>query len=165
MVGTILGAYGSSFSASRFIFCVYILVCLMALYFINHRVHIDLANSRLKPLLYITFAFIGAISATVGVGGAVQFATALKCFSGKTTKMLLPTITLLVAIHAFFAFASKLVLGFVTLQIIPIAIIASLLGAKAGIKISKRMTSKTINIWMSSVLCIGLLRILWELFK
>ncbi len=164
MIGTLLGAYYSSFAPAKLIYWIYVVMCLVSLFLIHHKIHIEFKDNRLKPLLYGTFAIIGSVSASIGIGGAVQFATALKVFTGKTTKNLLPSITMLVLIHAFFAFSSKFALGLVTLKIIPIAMISSLIGSKIGIKICEKMTSKAINISMSVVLLLALLRVTMELF-
>ena len=75
---------------------------MLSLYFINGEIYIDLKEKNLYFLMYIIFAGIGAISASIGIGGAIFFVTALKCFMGKDTKELLPTITILVLCHAFF---------------------------------------------------------------
>ena len=128
---------------------------------LNGEIYFNLKN---KFFVYILFAFIGAISSSIGIGGAVLFATALKCFWGKSTKELLPTITILVLTHAFFAFASKFALGHVTFMIIPIAFVSSLIGSKIGVIVSKRLTARMLNILMSSVLVLGLIKIIHEMF-
>ena len=82
---------------------------------------------------------------------------------GKDTKALLPTITMLVLIHAFFAFSSKFALGHVTLSIIPIAFFASIIGSKIGVVISRKLSCIMINRLMSIVLILGLIKIIHEL--
>ena len=114
-------------------------------------------------MIYPIFAFIGAISASIGIGGALLFATALKCFTDKNAKELLPTITLLVLIHAFFAFLGKLSVGNVTWVIIPIALPASMIGAKIGVIISKKLSPSVITKLMSITLGIALLKVIFEL--
>ena len=165
ILGTVSGSYLSSFAPDNLIFIIYILVCLTSLYLFNKTVFIDLANSKFKFLLYLIFSLIGALSSTIGIGGAVFFATALRCFINSDTKKLLPTITLLVLVHAAFAFFSKLALGEVVYSMIPIAILASLIGAKIGTIISKHVTTKVINIMMQAVLIFGLIRISLAFFK
>lgn len=164
IIGTLLGAYYSDFAPRQVILGIYICVSLFSIYLINGEIYCDLKQKKLGVLLYLIFAFIGAISSSIGIGGAVLFATALKCFMGKETKILLPTITMLVLIHAFFAFTGKFALGHVTLSIIPIAFLASLLGSKIGVQISRQLTSTLINRLMSIVLVLGLLKIIHELF-
>lgn len=161
ITGTILGAYFSDFAPKYVILGIYIMISLFSIYMLNGEIYFNLKN---KFFVYILFAFIGALSASIGIGGAVLFATVLKCFWGKNTKELLPTITILVLVHAFFAFTSKLALGHVTLMIIPIAFVASLVGSKIGVIISRKLTSKILNILMSSVLILGLAKIVHELF-
>ncbi|MDD3594694.1 MAG: sulfite exporter TauE/SafE family protein [Candidatus Gastranaerophilales bacterium] len=163
--GTVSGAYLTSFAPSKLIFGIYVAVCLVSLYLMNRDVFFNIQNSRLRFLLYPLFAAIGAISSSIGIGGAILFATALKCFIDSDTKALLPSITFLVTVHAFFAFSSKLVLGEVVLFIIPIAIVASLVGSKIGIFLSKKASSGLINKMMSAVLIFGLLRIGAEFFR
>lgn len=163
ILGTIIGSYISDFAPKAIILGIFILVNIFSIYLINNDIYYDLKEKNLKYVLYIIFAFIGAISSAIGIGGAVLFATALKCFMDKETKQLLPTITILVLIHAFFAFSSKLVLGHITYSIIPIAFIASLLGSKIGVITSKRLSNKTINILMSIALILGLIKIIQEL--
>ena len=164
ILGTILGAYYSDFAPKAVILGIYIAVSLFSIYLINGEIYFDLKGKRLKILLYLIFAFIGAISSSIGIGGAVLFATALKCFMGKDTKALLPTITVMVLVHAFFAFTSKFALGHVTLEIIPIAFLASLVGSKIGVIVSRRLSGVTINRLMSIVLVLGLIKIIHELF-
>lgn len=161
ITGTILGAYLSDFAPKWIILGIYIFVSLFSIYILNREIYFQLKN---KSFVYLLFACIGAISSSIGIGGAVLFATLLKCFWGKETKELLPTITILVLVHAFFAFVSKFALGHVTLIIIPIAFAASLIGSKIGVLISKKLTSKMLNILMSSVLILGLIKIIHELF-
>ncbi len=164
IIGTILGAYFSDFAPKYIILGIFILVNLFSIYLINGEVYCDLRQKKISFILYVIFAFIGAISSSIGIGGAVLFATALKCFLGKDTKELLPTITILVLCHAFFAFASKFILGHVALFIIPIAFTASLLGSKIGVIVSKKLTSKVLNILLTIVLILGLVKIIHELF-
>ena len=154
VIGTILGAYFSDYAHKLVILGIYVLVSLFSIYVLNGEIYFNLKN---KFFVYILFAFIGAISSSIGIGGAVLFATVLKCFWGKNTKELLPTITILVLVHAFFAFASKFALGHVTLMIIPIAFAASLIGSKIGVIVSRKLTAKMLNVLMSSVLVLGLL--------
>ena len=165
IIGTVSGSYLSSFAPDNLIFIIYILVCRTSLYLFNKTVFIDLANSKFKFLLYLIFSVIGALSSAIGIGGAVFFATALRCFINSDTKKLLPTITLLVLVHAAFAFFSKLALGEVVYFMIPIAILASLIGAKIGTTISKYLSTKVINIMMQAVLIFGLVRISLAFFK
>ncbi|MBR6163610.1 sulfite exporter TauE/SafE family protein [bacterium] len=165
IIGTVSGSYLSSFAPDKLIFITYILVCLTSLWLFNKTIFIDLQNSKFKFLLYLIFSLIGALSSTIGIGGAVFFATALRCFISSDTKKLLPTITLLVLIHAAFAFFSKLALGEVVYSMIPIAILASLIGAKIGTTISKHVSTKVINIMMQAVLIFGLIRISLAFFK
>ena len=165
IIGTISGSYISSFAPDKLIFIVYFLVCLLSLYLFNKTIFFDLQTSKLKFLLYFIFSLIGALSSIIGIGGAVFFATALRCFINNDTKKLLPTITFLVFVHAAFAFFSKLALGEVVYFIIPTAIIASLIGAKIGTKISQFLSTKTINIMMQLVLIFGLIRISLEFVK
>lgn len=164
IIGTLLGAYLSSFAPQKLLLLIYIAISLISIYLIKGDIYFNLENSRLKPLLYITFAFVGSISASIGIGGAILFATTLKCFLNKNTKKLLPTITLIVAIHALFAFIGKFLNGDVTLEIVPIAIIASILGSKIGVVVSKKLSSKTITNLMVAVLILALIRITIELF-
>ena len=164
IIGTVLGAYFSDFAPKFVILSIYIAVSLFSIYLINGEIYCDLKQKKLGFLLYVIFAFIGAISSSIGIGGAVLFATALKCFMGKDTKELLPSITMLVLIHAFFAFSSKFALGHVTLSIIPIAFLASIVGAKIGVKISRKLSCVAINRLMSIVLILGLIKIIHELF-
>ena len=161
IAGTISGAYLSDFAPEIIILWIYICVSLFSIYMLNGEIYFNLKN---KFFVYVLFAFIGAISSSIGIGGAVLFATVLKCFWGKNTKELLPTITILVLSHAFFAFASKFALGHVTLTIIPIAFVASLVGSKIGVIVSKKLTAKTLNILMSTVLILGLIKIVHEMF-
>ena len=161
IIGTISGAYLADFAPKYIILGIYIGVSLFSIYILNGEIYFKLKN---KFFVYVLFAFIGAISASIGIGGAVLFATLLKCFWGKNTKELLPTITILVLVHAFFAFISKLALGHVTLMIIPIAFAASIIGSKIGVIVSKKLTSKLLNILMSVVLILGLIKIIHELF-
>ena len=161
ITGTVLGAYLSDFAPNWIILGIYILVSLFSIYMLNGEIYFDIKN---KSFVYVLFGCIGALSSSIGIGGAVLFATLLKCFWGKETKELLPTITIIVLAHAFFAFISKFALGHVTLIIIPIAFAASLIGSKIGVIVSKKLTSKVLNILMSTVLILGLIKIIHELF-
>ncbi len=164
-IGTILGSYFSSFAPKNFLLIIYIIVSLCSLFLIYFNVTFQLKRTKLFFLLYFIFACIGAISASIGIGGAILFAAALKCFLDKEPKFLLPSITLLVFSHAFFAFFSKLVLGEISLFIIPIAILASLIGAKIGVKISKKLSAITINRLLCITLILSLVKIILELFN
>jgi len=165
ILGTVLGAYYSDFAPKYIIFSIYIFVSLISIYLINGEIYFNFQNKKLYFLLYPIFAFIGAISSAIGIGGAVLFITALKSFLGKDTKELLHTISILVLCHAFFAFASKFALGHVTIYIIPIALVASLIGSKIGVIISKKLSSKILNILLSITLILGLIKIILELLK
>jgi len=165
ILGTVSGSYISSFAPDKLIFIVYFFVCLLSLYLFNKTVFFDLQNSKFKYLIYLIFTLIGALSSIIGIGGAVFFATALRCFVESDTKKLLPSITFLVFVHASFAFFSKLALGEVIYFIIPTAIIASLIGSKIGTIISRHVSTKVINIMMQAVLIFGLIRISVEFFK
>ena len=164
VAGTILGSYVSSFAPDKLIFWTYILVCLLSIYLLNKDIFIDLSNSVFKFVLYLIFSFIGGFSAIIGIGGAVFFATTLKCFINKDAKALLPSITFLVFVHATFAFLSKLALHEVVLTIIPIAVVASIIGSKIGIRISKNISPKTITLLMQLFLILGIVRVCFEVF-
>lgn len=159
IVGTALGSYLTMFAPAKLILGIYICVGLISVYSINRDIYFDLQGSRFKFVLYIIFGLIGAISSSIGIGGAVLFATSLKCFFDRNTKALLPTITLLVLVHAFFAFGSKLVLGEVVLFMIPIAFVASLVGSRIGVWLSGGMTSSMLNKAMGLVLLFGIVRV------
>jgi len=159
IVGTLSGAILSSHAPAKVLFSIYACVALTSIYLIKSEVRFGLENPRLKPLLYVIFMFIGAVSAAIGIGGAILFATALKCFFNKTPKELLPTITLLVAIHAVFAFIGKAISGDITLMIIPIAVLSSALGAKIGVAISRKLNSNTITNLMVITLILALIRV------
>lgn len=163
IIGTVLGSYLTTFASNQILFSIYISVGLISIFVITQDIYFDLQNSRFKFVIYIVFATIGAISSSIGIGGAVLFATALKCFMGKDTKMLLPSITILVLVHAFFAFISKLLLHEIIFFIIPIALFASLIGSKIGVKISEHLSSNAINKLMAIVLGFGIFRVLFEL--
>ena len=166
VIGTLFGAVVSSQTPPKILFLIYTCVALTSMYLIKSNLHFNLQNNKnLKPILYIVFAFIGAISASIGIGGAVLFATALKCFFDKTPKELLPTITLLVAVHALFAFIGKFICGDIALMIIPIAIVASILGAKIGVKLSEKLSSNTITNLMLITLTIAMIRVILQLFN
>lgn len=160
--GTVSGSLISSVAPEKLIFIVYFFVCLLSLYLFNKTIFFDLQKSKFKFILYFIFSLIGALSSIIGIGGAVFFATALRSFVESDTKKLLPTITLLVLVHAAFAFFSKLALGEVIYSIIPVAVISSLIGAKIGTKISKHVSTRAINIMMQIVLIFGLIRISLE---
>lgn len=161
MMGTLLGAIGSS-SAPEWSLClIYIVVALISMSLIKKD--ISFGDSWSIWVRYLLFAFIGAISAAIGIGGAVMFAVALKCFYHKNAKELLPTITLLVAIHAVFAFVGKLYVGDVILMIIPIAMVSSIVGAKMGVLISKRLSANAIANVMIATLLIGIARVVFQL--
>lgn len=162
IIGTLISAYASSFAPVKPIFVIYILVCILSIYLMKHEVHFEFKNNS---LLYLLFGFIGAISAAIGIGGAVLFATVLKCFRKETTKELLPTITLIVAVHALFAFLGKVCAGAVVFSVIPAAIIASVIGAKIGVKISKKLSTRIIENLMVLVLVIAIIRVGFEFFN
>ncbi len=162
MAGTLSGVLLSSGASKQILLGIYIFVSLLSLYLIKSDVYCAIKNARIKWFMYLIFAFIGAISASIGIGGAVFFATAMKCFMGKDTKALLPSITFAVAINAFFAFAGKFAIGYITPLIIPIAIVSSLIGAKIGVIISHRLKPKTITNLMVIVLIISLIKIILE---
>ena len=165
MLGTVGGAYLSSFAPDKALVAIYCGVSLISLYLIKGEIYFDLNKPFLKILLYLIFIFIGAISSAIGIGGAVLFATALKCFMGKNVKELLPSMTILLLAHAGFAFFSKFALGEVTLMIIPIAIVSSLIGTKIGVKISQKLSANTITNMMCGFLIFALLRVFMEFFK
>ena len=83
---------------------------------------------------------------------------------GKNVKELLPSITIVVLAHATFAFLSKFALGEVALNIVPIAIISSLIGTKIGVKISKKLSANAISNLMCLFLILALIRVFLELF-
>ncbi len=164
IIGTLSGAFLSSHAPAKILFLIYACIALTSIYLIKSEIRPNLQNCHLMPLLYISFMLIGAVSASIGIGGAILFATALKCFFNKEPKELLPTITLLVAIHALFAFAGKFICGDITLMIIPIAVVASALGAKIGVVISKKLSSDTITNLMVITLVLALIRVALQLF-
>lgn len=164
IIGTLFGAILSSQAPPKVLFLIYACVALTSIYLIKSDVRFNLQNRNLTPILYVTFMLIGAVSASIGIGGAILFATALKCFFYKTPKELLPTITLLVAIHALFAFIGKFICGDITLMIIPIAVTASILGAKIGVVISRKLTSDTITNLMIITLIFALIRVTLQFF-
>ena len=165
IIGTLTGAVSSDFAPKNIILGIYVIVCMLSLYLINGEIYVNLKEKNLYYFMYIIFACIGAISASIGIGGAIFFVTALKCFMGKDTKELLPTITILVLCHAFFAFAGKFTLGHVPVFVIPIAFVASLLGSRIGVNISKKLTSKVLNILLSLILVWGMIKIIFEILK
>lgn len=162
-IGTVIGAILSSFAHKNIILCIYIAVASVSLCLMLFRPGLENKSPKLSVLIYPIFMLIGALSASIGIGGAVFFATTLNFFTDKNVKELLPTTTMLVLIHAIFTFGSKWSLGHVTLQIIPIAFAASLVGSKIGIRISKRLSVATINYLMCGVLILALIRIILEL--
>ena len=164
IIGTLTGAYLSSFAPREILLWIFTIISVLSIFLINNDFYYDLTKSKYSYLIYPIFAGIGAISASIGIGGALLFATALKCFTDKNAKELLPTITLLVLIHAFFAFLGKLSVGNVTWVIIPIALPASMIGAKIGVIISKKLSPELITKLMSITLGIALLKVIFELF-
>src|SRR5574344_1185667 len=94
--GSLTGAFLSSLAPENIILGIYIAVCLSSIYLMNKNIYYNLKNNKLSILLYLLFLATGAISASIGIGGAVLFATILKCFVEKDTKILLPTITFFV---------------------------------------------------------------------
>jgi len=164
IIGTLTGAYLSSFAPRESLLWIFSIISILSIILINKDFYYDLTKSKYSFLIYPIFAFIGAISASIGIGGALLFATALKCFTDKNAKELLPTITLLVLIHAFFAFLGKLSVGNVTWIIIPISLPASMIGAKIGVVISKKLSPSVITKLMSVTLGIALLKVIFELF-
>lgn len=164
ILGTLTGAYLSSFAPREYLLWIFTVISVLSIILINRDFYYDLTKSKYSFLIYPIFAGIGAISASIGIGGALLFATALKCFTDKNAKELLPTITLLVLIHAFFAFLGKLSVGNVTWVIIPIALPASMIGAKIGVIISKKLSPGVITKLMSITLGIALLKVIFELF-
>lgn len=163
IIGTLTGAFLSSFAPRESLLWIFSAISVLSIILINKDFYYDLTKSKYSFLIYPIFAFIGAISASIGIGGALLFATALKCFTDKNAKELLPTITLLVLIHAFFAFLGKLSVGNVTWVIIPIALPASMIGAKIGVIISKKLSPSVITKLMSITLGIALLKVIFEL--
>ncbi|MBR1976653.1 sulfite exporter TauE/SafE family protein [bacterium] len=162
IIGTLISAYTTSYAPIKPIFAIYILVCLISIYLMKHEVHFQFKNNG---FLYLLFGFIGAISAAIGIGGAVLFATVLKCFRKETTKELLPTITLIVALHAVFAFLGKMCAGAIVYSVIPAALLASIIGAKIGVKISKKLSTKIIENLMVLILLIAIIRVGFEFFN
>lgn len=164
-IGTVLGAYLSSFAHKNILLLIYIIVSIFSFLIIYFNITFKLKIKSLFFILYILFAFIGAISASIGIGGAILFATILKCFLDKEPKFILPSITLMVFVHAFFAFFSKFILGEISLFIIPIAILASIIGAKIGVKISEKLSALAINRLLCVTLILSLIKIILELFN
>ncbi len=144
IIGTVTGSYITSLVPDKIIYGIYIIICSLSLILFNKTVFIDLKKHNAYMFLYFAFAFIGATSSMIGIGGEVLFATALKCFIVPDTKALLPSITLLVLVHAFFAFSSKIILGEVIFYMIPIAMLASIIGSKIGVKIAEKASAKAI---------------------
>lgn len=165
IIGTLSGAILSSFAPQKLLLSIYVAVSVASIYLIKGQIYLDSRGTLAKVLKYLSFAIIGAISASIGIGGAILFTTAMKFFFNKEPKELLPTITLIVAIHALFAFTGKFINGDVTLSIIPIAIIASMFGAKIGVIISRKLSSNTITNLMIGTLIIALTRVCIELFR
>lgn len=163
IMGTVLGSYLSSFANKNIILLIYIIISCFSIYFMKSDIYYNLQNSKFRFLIYLIFLFIGGISSTIGIGGAVFFATTMKCLITPDTKKLLPSITLIVALHALFAFLSKLILGEVTPAIIPIALFSSIIGARIGVNISKKIQTKTINNLMIICLLLSLARVFIEL--
>ena len=164
-LGTIIGSIASSFAPKNIILWIYVVIASLSLYLMLFKSDIKNQNPKLNFLVYPLFFLIGAVSASIGIGGAVFFATVLNFFTVKNTKELLPTITLLVAIHALFTFTMKLSLGFISAAIIPIAFLASLLGSKVGIIVSRRLSAKTLNILMAIILLLGVVKIILEIYS
>ena len=164
MTGTVFGSFASSFAPKNVILWIYVFVALISLYQMLFRTDFKNKNQKLNFIIYPLLFFIGGISASIGIGGAVFFAALLNIFTDKNTKELLPSITLLVAIHALFAFLSKFFLGFVAVWVIPIAFLAGILGSKLGILTSRKLSAGAINKLMALVLILGLIKILFEIF-
>ena len=163
-LGTIAGSWLFSAAPKNVILFTYIGVALVSLYLMLFKAELKNSNPKLDFLIYPIFCVIGVLSSAIGIGGAVFFSTTLNFFTTKNCKELLPTTTMLVLIHAFFAFASKFALGEVTIKIIPIALIASLIGTKIGVKICKHLSPKTINTLMALVLVLALIRTIVEVW-
>ena len=166
IIGTLTGAYLSSFAPRESLLWIFSIISILSIILINKDFYYDLTKSKYSFLIYPIFAFIGAISASIGIGGALLFDNTKAKISpqDKNAKELLPTITLLVLIHAFFAFLGKLSVGNVTWIIIPISLPASMIGAKIGVVISKKLSPSVITKLMSVTLGIALLKVIFELF-
>lgn len=164
-LGTTFGAWASSFAPKKLLLAIYVVVSIISIFLIKKDIYLNLQGKSFKSLLYSSFAGIGALGASIGIGGAILFTTALKCFLEKNTKELLPSVTLIVAVHAFIAFVVKLLNHDVTLQIVPIAVVASVIGAKIGVLISRRLSSNAISNLMIITLFAALLRVGIELFN
>lgn len=164
IAGTILGNILSDMSSKNAILLIYMAFCLVSIYLLKKDIYFDLKHSKFKGLMYIIFLFSSILSAILGIGGAVFFAIGLKCFVVNDTKKLLPSTTLLVAINALFVFSEKVVMQIISLEIIPIAIVASLLSVKLGVLISKKLTAKFLNNALLIVMILGLVRIMVEFF-
>lgn len=171
ILGTLCGAILSSFAPQKLILSIYICVSIISLANLLKPENAQSENPMepekmdILPLTYLAFAGIGAISASIGIGGAILFANAMKYFFKKEPKELLPTISLLVAINALFAFVGKSIAGDVIVKIIPIAIIASILGAKTGVMISRKLSSKTITNLMVATLLVAMIRVIVEIVR
>lgn len=163
-LGTIVGSCLFSSAPKNIILFLYIGIALVSLYLMLFKSELKNTNPKLNSLIYPIFSLIGILSSAIGIGGAIFFSTTLNFFTAKNCKELLPTTTMLVLIHAFFAFASKFALGEVTIKIIPIALAASLIGTKIGVKICKHLPPKTINFLMAFVLVLALIRTIIELW-
>lgn len=164
IIGTLAGSCISSFAPRVILLWIFIVIAIISIILANKDFYYDLTKSKFLFLLYPVFAFIGAISASIGIGGALLFATALKCFTDKNAKELLPTITLLVLIHACFAFLGKYITGNVSLVILPISFPASVIGAKLGVLVSRKLSPSAITKLMSITLGLSLIKVIFELF-
>ncbi len=163
-IGTLCSTYLTSFATKEFLLWVYIFVAVISLALMWNDVSTKAKYKKFEWLLYPIFAFIGALCASIGIGGATIFVAALKIFTDKNSKELLPTLTLFVLVAAVFTVSGKIILGFVSWRIIPIAFCASILGTKIGIILSRKLTPIVINRLMCSILILSLLRIIAELF-
>ena len=165
IVGTFGGAIISSFVSAKLLLLLFVLVSVISLILINKKENCQTCaiNAHL-PEIFSIFALIGAISASVGIGGAMLFAAALKTLTGKTPKELLPTITMLVFAHAFFAFLGKSITGNVVFPVIALAVPASFIGASLGIKLSRGLSAQRINQYMSLFLIVAVIKVLYETF-
>lgn len=164
IIGTLLGTYYSSFAPKNLLLIIYVGVSVISIFLMNKDIYFDIKNCTYNKFIYPLFTLIGALSASIGIGGAVFFATALKCFVDNNTKKLIPTITFFVFVNAIVTFTGKFYLGYISFYIIPIAFIASLIGTKIGVKICERLSCNTINKLMITLLLLGLIRIISEIF-
>lgn len=159
-LGCLSGAIGSVFFSQKFLLALYLTILIIA--FLSMTVvKLDkcAAESPRKKLVSILCYFSGIFSGALGLGGAVLYIPILRYFYCISTKDCVANVTFIVFSGAILTFIGKAATSQIPYYLAIFTLLGSLVGAKIGAYVNKKLESNTLKKILLSIIIITGIRV------